>query len=86
MATEKTNPKDHNWKRWHAYATHTTETVHVYTWTCPDCTTVNHTRVNLESERTRHCYRGVEARCGKCHASKRRLTDKSGMTFDPNVS
>lgn len=83
MAREKTNPKDPNWKYWHAFAIHTTETVHVYTWTCPDCTTVNRTRINLEAERNRFCYRGVEARCGKCHGNVIRLTDASGLTFDP---
>lgn len=85
MAREHTNPKDPNWNRWHCFATHTTETIHVYTWTCPDCGTVNNTRVNTEADTRRFSFRGLEARCGHCHGNSRRLTDKAGWTFDPSI-
>jgi Zn finger protein HypA/HybF involved in hydrogenase expression len=86
MAREQTNPKDKHWHNYHAVATPTTETVIVYKWSCPDCKTVNNTRVNPQSERSKwRCYRGVEARCGKCHGNTIRLTDSKGLTFDPTA-
>lgn len=86
MAREKTNPRDAHWKHWHVLATDTTATIHIYTWTCPDCNTVNHTKVDPNDDHRRFCYRGVEARCGHCHGNKRRLTDKTGWTFDPSTT
>jgi phage FluMu protein Com len=86
MGKEKTNPRDPNWKHWHVVATETTTTLHVYTWTCPDCKIVNRTKVDQNDDRRRCSFRGVEARCGHCHGTKRRLTDKAGWTFDPSVT
>lgn len=84
MAREQTNPKDENWQYYYALAKHTTRTLHVFTWTCPDCKTVNVTSVNTADARSRlSCYRGVKARCGKCHGNVRRLTDSSGLIYHP---
>jgi len=85
MAREKTNPKDPNWKHWHALATKSTITFHIYTWSCPDCKTVNKTRIDPSDEAIRlRCWRGVEARCGHCHGTKKLLVDSKGWTFDPS--
>jgi hypothetical protein len=85
MAKEKTNLKDPAWQRWHALATKSTVTLHIYTWTCPDCKTMNKTRIDPSDEATRfRYYRGVEARCGHCHGNKKRLVDSKGWTFDPS--
>jgi hypothetical protein len=84
MAREKTNPRDPAWKHWHVLATDTTATIHIYTWTCPDCNTVNRTKVDPNDGRRRYFH--VEARCGHCHGNKRRLTDKAGWTFNPRTT
>ena len=84
MAREQSNPKDPNWKHYHARATLSLETIHAYTWTCQGCKTVNTTRINPSDPRSKlRCYRGVEARCGHCHGNIIRLTDSTGLTWDP---
>jgi hypothetical protein len=83
MPRQQTNPKNPDWKYGHAVATHSLHTLHVYTWTCPDCKTVNLTKVDLKDGKMQwREYYGIEARCGHCHGTKRKLTNKSGLSFN----
>jgi hypothetical protein len=84
MAREQTDTKDRYWRNWHTTAEHTTNVVHVYTWTCHNCKTVNTTRIVAGNPGHKaRCFRGVKARCGKCHGNTTRLCDKTGLTWDP---
>jgi len=65
--------------RWTATATVTTVQVRVIRWRCPDCDTYNKTV--LWPNRPRRSYSDVEARCGKCHGTSRKLLTR-GYTID----
>jgi len=84
VAREQTNPKDPHWSHYHALAKTSSRTILCYEWLCPDCRTTNTTSIDPSSNRDkRRCFRGLEARCGKCHGNVHRLTDKKGLTIDP---
>jgi hypothetical protein len=84
MAREQTYPKDEHWNHFYTTAQSSTKFFVIYTWTCPNCGAPNTTIIDTSSAKDRcRCYRGVEARCGRCHGNVLRLTDERGLTLDP---